>query len=123
MDRKSGRKPCSTYFDVVKDYRNRYPALQWLIDFHKAPEFHKTRLAVLEFRETSVTDKLLKDAQDLREYWKTPDDTVKGRLYILEDLSVSYIEALGSHFNLDPSFFVTYLFAPVFSRKDEDGLL
>jgi hypothetical protein len=33
----------------------------------------------------------------------------KGRLYLVEDISLPYISSLGSHFTLDPRFFVEYL--------------
>lgn len=51
------------------------------------------------------------EARILKEYLTEPRDnsSIKLRLFVVEDLSRDVIETLGSHFNIDPSFFREHL--------------
>jgi hypothetical protein len=115
-----------SYLGRVKCYQNRYPALKQLIDFAKTPTCYETRLTVLEFRPTTVSEREISNVQELEGYWAGQADKeneCKGRLYLLEDLSVPYIEALGGHFNIDPSFFARHLYLPFWSKDEADQML
>ncbi|KAI3392038.1 hypothetical protein diail_6312, partial [Diaporthe ilicicola] len=69
----------------------------------------KTRVRLLEYpREGSgVETKAFDDHTDLQDYLSVmvEDKSVKTRLFVVEDLSRHVIEALGYHFDIDPSFF------------------
>lgn len=115
-----------SYFDRVEDSQNQYPALTRLTDFRKAPAPYAPRLSVLEFSDCGVRDEPVKNVLELETYWSNQSSSgsaCKGRLYVLEDLSAEYIEALGSHFNINPSFFVTHLYLPFFSKSDAAMML
>jgi hypothetical protein len=64
------------------------------------------------------TVKCCDDVDALKNYWQNDTATGKGRLYILEDLSSAFVEALGMHFKLDPTVFVAYLYTPDWGLKD-----
>lgn len=53
----------------------------------------------------------INNAETLKEYLSEPrnDPSVKLRLFVVEDLSREVIEALGSKFDIDPSFFREHL--------------
>lgn len=60
---------------------------------------------------THVGREYMNKASELEEYLSgTRDDqSLKLRLFVVEDLSRSVIEALGSKFDVDPSFFREHL--------------
>lgn len=99
------------YLTLVKSHLKRWPSFKLLIDFNKSVQAHSTRVAVLEFHPTHVTDLTFTDSKELEEYWATlpSRSPCKGRLYLLEDLSAAYIEEFGNKFHIDPSLFVEYL--------------
>lgn len=50
--------------------------------------------------------------EDLRSHLdedEMADAAVSGRIYLLENLSFSYMEVFGSHFKIDPSLFATHI--------------
>lgn len=59
--------------------------------------------------EEEITTTRIEDAGVLKEQIKKlgdeKDSSIKFRLWVVEDLSREVIEALGSHYDVDPSFF------------------
>ncbi|KAF2651855.1 hypothetical protein K491DRAFT_696088 [Lophiostoma macrostomum CBS 122681] len=115
----------SLYLHRIQTHCHQHPSLKLL---HALPHVseHPTRIRVLEFRTNGITEVEIDRIRDLEEYWSNlglrtnshgdeKQDTetnrphVKGRLYLIEDISLPYISSLGSHFNIDPRFFVEYL--------------
>jgi hypothetical protein len=80
------------------------------------------RISVLEFGASQVEDKNVVSLEKLREHWKALDAGSErgthGFLYVVEDLSVDLLEALGSRFNIPPDFFLKYLDLPVTLNTD-----
>ena len=74
----------------------------------------ESRAAVFEFSNNTI-------AKGGQPVWinKPSDLPTSSRLYILEDITNTYMEAFGSHFNLDPSFFARHLRSTVFERSQE----
>lgn len=66
-----------------------------LLEFPRRAEGHEVRAT--EFREAMELEKALSHLPD--------DSDVKLRLFVVEDLSRSVIEALGARFEIDPTFF------------------
>jgi hypothetical protein len=78
---------------------------------------------VLEFRAAGVSDRIIADVKELEHYWACQAESggdCRGRLYVLEDLSATYIEALGGRFGIDPLLFATHLYAPVWNKAEGD---
>ena len=100
----------SSYFSTIKSFCTRYPDLIFLRDFLGNPRRLNSpgRAAVLEFRAGSVPVRKIFDNVDaLEDYFKNTRGRSCGhRLYLLEDISLEYVEAFGSYFWMDP-----YLFA------------
>lgn len=69
----------------------------------------KTEVCLLEYPKQGpgVEEKRCRDTRELKDCLKGlgENESVKTRLFVVEDLSRSVIEALGSHFKIDPSFF------------------
>ncbi|KAJ0109737.1 hypothetical protein J7T55_004286 [Diaporthe amygdali] len=69
----------------------------------------KTNVCLLEYprQGSGVETKTFNDSTDLQEFLSDmrEDESVKTRLFVVEDLSRNVIEALGYHFKIDPSFF------------------
>jgi hypothetical protein len=118
------------YRDLVARHRARNPALGWFDEFFQRPEKYVARLAVLEFSPGNVQLRKITGVIALEQYWRDIDygngsnnaTTIKGRLYILEDLSEAYMSALGSQFKLDPMLFVRYGSTPSYSLKNQKEL-
>ena len=101
----------TSYISTIHSSCSRYPDLVKLSKYLK--ELTKNgelpgRAAVLEFRAGRVEGHEFEDVYHLNKYLHgTVRSPCKRRLYILEDLSVPYIEAFGSHFRMDPCLFAT----------------
>jgi hypothetical protein len=111
------------YLDRVQNCQTRFPALKSVVDFSNATHRHEARLAVLEFKEKRVEHKRIENVEMLKKYWAGQagsEDDCRGRLYMLEDLSGPYIEALGDHFDIDPSLFAVHLYTPFWSKSKEN---
>jgi hypothetical protein len=67
------------------------------------------RAAVLEFWQTGLKPTEFQDPSHLEKYLAHHPTTPKGRLYILEEIATEYVEAFGTHFSIDPSFFAKHL--------------
>lgn len=69
----------------------------------------KTNVCLLEYprQGSGVETKTFNDSTDLQEFLSDmrEEESVKTRLFVVEDLSRNVIEALGYHFKIDPSFF------------------
>ena len=113
----------TSYLHNIQAHCRRHPSLKLLNALPHVPE-HPTRMKVLEFRDIGITTADITGLPDLDTYWSniengTPDSSTteeeapippcKGRLYLVEDISLPFISSLGSHFNIDPRFFVEYL--------------
>ena len=94
---------CSRYPDLIK--LSRY--LKHLATLGEL----SGRAAVLEFgagEQQKVGEYRFQDINHLNGYLRgTAESPCKHRLYILEDLSLPYIEAFGAHFQMDPYLFAT----------------
>jgi hypothetical protein len=114
-----------TYYSLIKEYANRYPAIETLRKFYQSPQKFKPRLSVLEFQShgNASTNRALEDAEALKAYWRASSTSDIGRLYILEDLSNAFVEAFGMHFKLDPAVFVAYLHTSNWSRQDDQPVV
>lgn len=67
------------------------------------------RVVVLEISKDGTEHQRLDGLTKLEDYWKPKSATPMSRMYILEDITAPYVEAFGSHFDLDPSFFAQHL--------------
>src|SRR2546423_9934594 len=69
------------------------------------------RAAVLEFFKGRATEpaSTFKCPQELECYLRRQRRGPLGRLFLLEDIATDYVEALGSHFRIDPNFFARHL--------------
>lgn len=69
----------------------------------------RTEVCLLEYPKDGpgVEEKRCRDTEELKDCLKGlgENESVKTRLFVVEDLSRNVIEALGSHFKIDPSFF------------------
>lgn len=82
-----------------------------MTEAEQALRMKKTRVCLLDYprdpnREISREE--LDDSEKLRtkvQAIKDDDDSVKFRLWVVEDLSREVIETLGHHYDIDPSFF------------------
>lgn len=71
----------------------------------------KTRVCLLDYPRDpnkKISREEFNDSEELKEKIqavKDNDDSVKFRLWVVEDLSREVIEMLGNHYDIDPSFF------------------
>lgn len=106
------------------------------IDAERKERMLRTRVSVLEYPlqdENEVTSREFKTSSDLDSHLtslaKQDSSKIKLRLYVVEDLSRDVIEALGGHYDVNPSFFREHLADYVwhnisrFSVHCESGLL
>ncbi|KAE9971449.1 hypothetical protein EG328_005554 [Venturia inaequalis] len=104
----------SEYIDRISlQAQNSRPDLRFLQDEFQRQRTAKTsspsRLAVLEITKDETKHRELGGLHKLEEYWEREPQTSLSRLYMLEDITASYVGAFGSRFNLDPSFFARHL--------------
>ena len=110
----------TTYLRSLKDHTSRYPSLKLLNTPSYVPEYI-TRIKILEFNDNNgISEFEIRKLGDLAGYWNPPTVPVApsnelpppkliGRIYLVEDISLPYINLLGSHYSIDPRFFVSYL--------------
>ncbi|KAL8833664.1 MAG: hypothetical protein Q9170_004150 [Blastenia crenularia] len=114
--------PYLEYIDLLTD--NGWPQLRYLADWMRvttAPQLWKhlqkrdtderasrMNVTLLEFRTDGNTRHDITTTQhlaDLLPSLSMHDKDVAARLFVVEDLSRDVIETLGSHFDIDPTFF------------------
>ncbi|KAF2245866.1 hypothetical protein BU26DRAFT_57681 [Trematosphaeria pertusa] len=101
----------SPYLRYVQKHSHRHPSLKLLRDLPEVPQ-HPTRIKILEFRGDGVDNVDFNKVAQLEAYWSATaaaSTDCKGRLYLVEDISLPYISSFGLRFNIDPRFFVEYL--------------
>lgn len=100
----------TSYLQNIQNACHQHPSLKLLKSLPIATE-HLSRVKVLEFSENSTVNNVdIYKLPQLDAYWSsTSSSGCKGRLYLVEDISLPWISALGIHFNLDPRFFAEYL--------------
>ena len=114
-----------TYKDYVEALCHRNPSLLTLSNFLKDPRarLHGSRIAALDFhsgihkptpRRVPDVDCLFhelhgKAGSSLDPNLESYGQALQGRLLVLEDLTVSVIELLGSELDIDPLFFAMHL--------------
>jgi hypothetical protein len=69
----------------------------------------RSRASVLELSTGRPVHKHFCSSIDLKKYLTSSDQEAQNRLYILEDISTNYVEAFGSHFSIEPSFWARHL--------------
>lgn len=111
------------YLNRVRSFQERYPVFKSLDDFTSLRVgAAKPVSTTLEFRESGVTDVSFTSSKELEQYLgraNIGDESCRGRLYILEDPSLEFIECLGTHLDPDPSVFASYIYTPDWSRPKE----
>lgn len=69
----------------------------------------RTKIAMLNFKQNAPIERIdftnINDLAKGLSWGNEMDDDIHARLYVVEDLSRDVIEALGSHFDVDPHFF------------------
>lgn len=117
--------PSRPYLRYIESLAHGWPHISYLADFmkvttsppkqrflselDKAERACRTKMAMLTFEPgTSVCRVDFSDTKALSEALNGPDNshnTVKVRLFVVEDLSRDVIEAFGARFDIDPLFF------------------
>ncbi|KFX93732.1 hypothetical protein V490_04723 [Pseudogymnoascus sp. VKM F-3557] len=69
----------------------------------------RSRASVLELSAAQPLQKPFHSSIDLENYLSKSANEPQNRLYILEDISTNYVEAFGSHFSIEPSFWARHL--------------
>jgi hypothetical protein len=71
----------------------------------------RSRAAVLEYTTAGAPPKSVQfpTSKDLEVYLSATSRSSCNRLYILEDISANYVEAFGSRFSIEPSFWALHL--------------
>lgn len=69
----------------------------------------RSRASVLELSTGRPVHKPFHSSIDLENYLTSSVQEPQNRLYILEDISTNYVEAFGSHFSIEPSFWARHL--------------
>jgi hypothetical protein len=125
-------KHAMRYLEKVQTLQNRYPIYKVLDNFGSlAVGSSRSFVSVLQFHERPSNDGSnpneffveevpLSNLQLLRTHLgKAPVVTLRGSLYLCEDPSLEFIEALGEKLNVDPAAVATYLFTPDRSMTKE----
>jgi hypothetical protein len=114
----------ATYMSRFETLRGAERSADLLKDFRKAESLPGCNVAVLEFGDSSIHQiRHIKSTYELREYWAVsrPDgitSNIRGRLYVVEDLSKDIMDEFGIAFNIHPGFFAKHLWLPVFTKKE-----
>lgn len=136
MQKREMLEKSSPYYSYVKAQAGRNPSLTNLIEFLSQhpksgwPSQKECRIASLDFREGEHRPEILNVGLDglsslLKDSWDSGNDSggnhngkvrgvLCGRIIIIEDLTPSLVEELGSHLDIDPLFFASHLHAPSF---------
>lgn len=97
------------YLQYIQNTHHRHPTLKLLRTLPLRPS-HPTRVKILEFTQNSTINELeFHKLPQLEAYLSSPPPPCKGRLYLIEDISLPWLSSLGSHFTIDPHFFAEYL--------------
>ncbi|PGH13338.1 hypothetical protein AJ79_03755 [Helicocarpus griseus UAMH5409] len=112
------------YVDAIAGCRAQFPELDQLLQFAQQPTRCQPRVSLLEFTASgTVREQKIDRLAQLYEYWQTTTNTgINGRLYVVEDLSPEYLEALGNKFRVHPGYFLKYLYLPIFLKGDGHSL-
>jgi hypothetical protein len=111
------------YLDLIKRLSEKgHPDLKFLSSelsrqLHRQDGGHhaeRSRAVVFEYSSQSTTGErpqqiIFPASKDLDEYLSDPSRASCNRLYILEDISANYVEAFGSRFSMEPSFWAQHL--------------
>ncbi|KAL5411397.1 hypothetical protein PMIN06_001556 [Paraphaeosphaeria minitans] len=99
----------TSYLQNIQRSYPQHPSLKLLKTLPILPE-HASRIKILEFREGTITELEIHKLPQLDAYWATErSPTCRGRLYLVEDISIPWMSSLGNHFDIDPRFFAEYL--------------
>ena len=76
-------------------------------------ERERGRVAVIEYQDDEIPEpEIFKNSQDVKNHFEDPVAATQSgprkRLFVLEDLSLNYVEALGSRLRIPPSFFAAH---------------
>ncbi|CAO2651741.1 Nn.00g000240.m01.CDS01 [Neocucurbitaria sp. VM-36] len=87
-----------------------FPEFVHNIQAQSPQEREMSRVAVIEYQdEAPPTQRTFKTSKELHCYFERPEceegSAPRRRLFLLEDLSLNYIESLGSQLRIPPSFF------------------
>jgi hypothetical protein len=105
------------YIQHVRSMLDRYPNLnrfyKSMVSESKNGLAESSRAAVIEIEQHGVVQKQFKGPIDLQHYLdgSSPlySPACKRRLFLLEGMAPDYVEALGSHFEIDPYVFAEQL--------------
>ena len=106
------KKPYESYTAYVAARTRRNPCLENLHSFLTNANSHQRtcQVACLEFSSISnITVQKSLELNNLAIFSHNKIKGLRGRLLIVEDLSVNVIETLGSALNLDPFFFASHI--------------
>lgn len=101
------------YIAAIAQHCSKYPDLKYLHKFLQKKVTQEGRASLLEFCKENdgrwkVVQKGFSDAGELANNLRSPEiDRCNHRLYLLEDLSESYVGTFGSHFWMDPFLFAS----------------
>jgi hypothetical protein len=110
--------PYGPYLDHIKRLSKKgHPDLKYLwseLDRQNGvTHAERSRVIVLEYPTKGATVSPRKEqfgtSKALKEYLNGTSDTSCNHLYILEDISTDYVEAFGSQFSIEPSFWAQHL--------------
>lgn len=109
-------QPHGPHLDLIKkNSKHGHPDLKYLwSELHWQNGWlhaERSRAVVFGYSTTSAAPEqvLFPASTDLEKYWSDPSHTSGNHLYILEDISANYVEAFGSHFSLEPSYWARHL--------------
>ncbi|KNG45541.1 magnesium and cobalt transport protein [Stemphylium lycopersici] len=93
--------------------RSLYPDFFRNLYVQTPKERERGRVAVIEYQDDEIPDpEVFKNSQDVKTHFDNPiaanQSGPRKRLFVLEDLSLSYVEALGSRLRIPPSFFAAH---------------
>ena len=102
----------TSYLHNIQHACRQHPSLKLLKALPVVPE-QSCRIKVLEFTsDAMINDVDIDKLPQLDAFWSTVPSAPsarQGRLYLVENISLPWISALGNHFNIDPRFFAEYL--------------
>jgi hypothetical protein len=102
----------SEYHKLISLLIAKHPYLSFLTDFmdHQRGNQETCCSAVLEFGDDKVVQVKIEGIKDLSTYLTSPASLDCSRqMFILEDLSVDFINLLGPYLQIDPTLFVSHL--------------
>ncbi|RDW59922.1 hypothetical protein BP6252_13009 [Coleophoma cylindrospora] len=104
------------YLDLIKRLRNNGQSELGYLNAELRRQngtvhAERSRAAVVEFTSPSVATqpRLFQTSKELTSYLAEANKSSYSHLYIVEDISANYVEAFGSHFAIDPTFWAEHL--------------